>query len=409
MVFAREAKKINTAWLCGLAYGYPGNTVALTIMPAKQTARLLYAASEASADALYFMGMFVPDPVILMETGGKKIGVFSRLEFGRAEREATLDCLYAYEDLVERARQGSKQARPGPAELIKLLAGELGVRSFRVPHDFPAGLAAKLTRAGLDIKAVDGEFFPRREIKTGREAEAIREGNRASAAGIHAARQALARSTIKNGTLYLGRQRLTSERLRTIIRIACLEAEGLAMQVICAGGDQACDPHEVGSGPLRANELIIVDVFPRVLATGYYGDMTRTFLKGKASPAQKKLVATVRQAQKASLAKIKAGMAGKTVHGAAERVFKQAGYQTEQVDGAWQGFIHSTGHGLGLDIHEAPRVGPAPGKLKRGTVITVEPGLYYPGLGGCRIEDVVQVTADGYTLLSKAPYRWEIK
>ncbi|MEM8549670.1 MAG: M24 family metallopeptidase, partial [Verrucomicrobiota bacterium] len=263
--------------------------------------------------------------------------------------------------------------------------------------------------SGLDLEPAKGMLFPQREKKTVAEAEAIREGNKASAAGIRAAEQALRKSEIKRGYLYLDGKKLTSERLRVIIQTACLEVGAVAEHVICAGGDQACDPHGAGTGPLRASELIIVDVFPRVSKSGYHGDMTRTFLKGKASPEQKRLVAGVRAAQNAALAEIKASVCASKVHGAAEKAIKEAGYLTGQVDGVWQGFIHSTGHGLGLEVHEPPRVSTGLNRLKAGAVITVEPGLYYPGLGGCRIEDVVQVTKDGYTLLSKAPYRWELK
>ncbi|MEM9227593.1 MAG: M24 family metallopeptidase, partial [Verrucomicrobiota bacterium] len=352
---------------------------------------------------------FIPDPVILMEIGGRKLGVFSRLEFGRAEKESALDILVAYDELVAEAKKRFGLKRPGPAELIRLLALDYELTRLTVPQDFPYALAAALIKGGLELEPAKGMLFPQREKKTAAEAEAIRAGNRASAAGIRAAEQALSRSAIKKGNLYLGGKQLTSERLRVIIQTACLEVGAVANQVICAGGDQACDPHSVGSGPLRANELIIVDVFPRVSKSGYHGDMTRTFLKGKASPEQKRLVASVRAAQKAALAKIKASVCAGKVHGAAEKAFKQAGYQSGQIDGVWQGFIHSTGHGLGLEVHEQPRVSTGLNRLKAGAVITVEPGLYYPGLGGCRIEDVVQVTKDGYTLLSKAPYRWELK
>ncbi len=375
----------------------------------KQPAKLLYASTEASADALYFSGFFVPDPVVLLEAGRQKVGVFSRLEIGRAEKESSLDLLYAYEDLIKYAREAYGVKQPGPAELIRALAEDFGLTAFSVPGDFPHAVAAKLIAAGLKIEAGEGMFFPEREKKTEAEACAVAEGNKASAAGIRAAEQALRRSKIERGYLKLDGKRLTSERLRVIIQTACLEAGAIADHVICAGGDQACDPHCIGEGPLRANELIIVDVFPRVMKTGYHGDMTRTFLKGKATPEQKRLVATVHAAQKAALGAIKARTTGKLVHTAAAKTFEEAGYETGQVDGVWQGFIHSTGHGLGLEVHESPRVSTATNRLKAGAVITVEPGLYYPGLGGCRIEDVVQVTGDGYQLLSKAPYKWELK
>ena len=155
--------------------------------------------------------------------------------------------------------------------------------------------------------------------------------------------------------------------------------------------------------------MIIVDVFPRMQKTGYHGDMTRTFLKGRANDRQKALVNAVRAAQIAALAKVKAGVSGATVHRAADEAFQSNGFYNERRGESFVGFIHSTGHGLGLDIHEAPRVSQNSGRLRKGHVITIEPGLYYPEIGGCRIEDVVRGTTEGWELLSSMHYRWAIK
>ena len=159
----------------------------------------------------------------------------------------------------------------------------------------------------------------------------------------------------------------------------------------------------------KPNELIIIDVFPRMQKTGYHGDMTRTFLKGQANQEQRALVDAVRAAQNAALAEIKAGVSGTKVHQAADKVFRSNGFHTKRRGESFVGFIHSTGHGLGLDIHEAPRVSQKSGRLKKGHVVTVEPGLYYPEMGGCRIEDVAWVTKEGCELLSSMHYRWQIK
>ena len=137
--------------------------------------------------------------------------------------------------------------------------------------------------------------------------------------------------------------------------------------------------------------------------------MTRTFLRGTASDAQRALVAAVRAAQLAALKTIRAGVGGRTVHEAVVATFTARGYKTKHSPKGSTGFFHGTGHGLGLAVHEAPGLSPRyDTPLRRGTVVTVEPGLYYPGLGACRIEDVVQVTATGHTLLSKSPYTWEL-
>ena len=217
-------------------------------------------------------------------------------------------------------------------------------------------------------------------------------------------------SRIRRGRRHYAGAPLTSERLKVAIEIACLEAGAVSNSTIAAGGDQACDPHNRGSGPLRAHELIIVDIFPRVTATGYFGDMTRTFLRGRANEAQRSLVAAVRAAQLTALRTIRAGVTGQAVHNEVVEAFTARGYETKATRRGSVGFFHGTGHGLGLAVHEPPRVSAtADYPLKLGTVVTVEPGLYYPGLGACRIEDVVQVGASSPRLLSKFHYEWELR
>jgi Xaa-Pro aminopeptidase len=370
---------------------------------------LLYADTERSADALYFGRVGVPDPFIAFAAHGKKYAVVSALEFGRVKRRSAFDRVLALEPYLAKAREVWPQRKPGAAEVIFLLATELKQKSFTVPEDFPAGVYEKLFELGLDLTVSVGPLFPNREIKTPAEIVALREGNRCSALGIAAAEHVLRASKIKGRSLVFDGKPLTSERLKFAIETACLAAGAVSANTIAAGGDQACDPHERGSGPLRPNELIIVDVFPRVSATGYHGDMTRTFLRGTASDAQRALVAAVRAAQLAALKTIRAGVGGRTVHEAVVATFTARGYETTHSPKGPSGFFHGTGHGLGLAVHESPGLSPRYDQpLRRGTVVTVEPGLYYPGLGACRIEDVVQVTATGYTLLSKSPYIWEL-
>jgi len=201
-------------------------------------------------------------------------------------------------------------------------------------------------------------------------------------------------------------KRLTSEMLRAEIDSAILRAGGVPTGTIVAGGDQACDPHERGFGPLYANSLIILDVFPRDAKTGYFGDMTRTVLRGRASEAQRKLWETVKAGQALALKKIKAGVDGMTIHKAIQELFAERGFPTELREGRRVGFFHGTGHGLGLEIHEHPRLQKV--TLKDRQVLTVEPGLYYPGVGGARHEDVVVVTKRRCKVLSRFPKQLEV-
>lgn len=376
----------------------------------QKSAVLLYAESETGADQLYFAGFRVGDPFITFAWRGQRVGLLNALEFGRARKESSLDRVLPLEDWTEKAKQELKVEQAGPAEVIATVARAFKIPAFRVPADFPFGLALKLQKLRVKLEPVDGTLFPEREIKTPAEARAIAEGNRCSAVGFAAVERLLQRAEIaRNGQLMLDRHPLTSERLREEIEVACLRAGAVSLNTIAAGGDQACDPHCVGHGPLRAHELIIVDIFPRVIATGYHGDMTRTFLKGTPSDAQRKLVAAVRAAHGEAIEAVRAGIDGRTVHNGVVERFKTLGYETKRGAKGAVGFFHGTGHGLGLDVHEGPGLGRRESFLKKGAVVTVEPGLYYPGLGGCRIEDVVQVTAGKPKLLSDYHYRWVIR
>lgn len=374
------------------------------------TIRFIYAASDSDADLFYLSGLFVPDSFLAGQWQGRSFAVVNRLEYARVRARSNFDSVLSLEEERDRiARQ--RNMRPGdigPVQLMDGLAKARGALAIEVPPQFPAVHFAGLRDLGWKVRFGGTPFFPERARKTDREARAIRQGNAASAAGLRAAEQVLRETGIDGGRLRFEGAVLTSERLRAIIDRVCLDHGAMASNTIVACGDQACDPHEAGHGPLRPGELIIVDVFPRVRKTGYHGDMTRTFLKGKPDTRQRELVAAVREAHWAAIDRVRAGVKGATVHRAAEAVFRRRGFPTGRREGGFVGFIHSTGHGLGLDVHEEPRVAPGAGYLRDGHVVTIEPGLYYPGTGGCRIEDVVRVRAGGCEKLSSMHYKWRL-
>ncbi len=370
---------------------------------------LLYADTASSADQLYFSRVSVHDPFIAFGLGKKRLTVQSALEYGRVQKAGSFDKVLKLEDWVARARKRFPKVQVGPAEVIGALAKAHRLRGFRVADDFPAALFLKLRDLGLRMELANGPLFPEREVKTAKEAAALREGNRLSSVGFAVAEDILGRSRRRKCELIFEGKPLTSERMQFAIAAAILEQGGSPDDTIVAGGDQACDPHERGHGPLRPDELIIIDIFPRVVKTGYFGDMTRTYLKGRASEPQRKLYATVHEAQRAAIKAVRTGVDGRDVHQQVLNVFAAAKYKTKHGKNGSEGFFHGTGHGLGLAVHEVPRVSTVPYKLIKGSVVTIEPGLYYPGLGGCRIEDVVQVTDRGARLLSSHHYNWEIK
>jgi Xaa-Pro aminopeptidase len=359
---------------------------------------------------LYFGGLFVPDPFIAFSDGGKRVAVMSPLEIARARKESQFDEVLALDALKGEILKEQKHRSISPAQIIAYLAKARRIASFKVPAEFPYQLASQLMELGVVLEIAEGPLFAEREKKTDAEAAFIRAGNAASSAGFRIVEKYLRESEVRKGYIWHGGRRLTSEALQEAIAIECLRKGATAANTIVAGGDQACDPHCRGTGPLRANSLIIVDIFPRVHKTGYHGDMTRTYLKGEPSDAQRKLYNAVYEAQQWAVGEHRAGKSGAAIDRGVKQMFCAAGFETKVLDdGTPVGFFHGLGHGLGLDVHEPPRVNASGERLKSGQVITVEPGLYYPGLGGVRIEDVVRVRPGVPELLSRHSYRWCIR
>ena len=353
----------------------------------------MVAASDYDADMLYAVGMFVPDPFIFLRSSGRNSVVMSDLEIDRARKQAP-HCSVLSLSRYQRKLRREGIERPGVADVISALLGERDIRHVMVPHDFSYGLAAELQRRGIRLTPRPGNFFPEREHKSAAEVRKLSAALLMAEIGMAEAIQVLQRAKItRDRRLLYHDVPLTSEKLRAVIDTAILQAGGLANHTIVAGGRQGCDPHEEGHGPLRADEPIILDIFPRSQKTGYFGDITRTVVRGRASEAVRKLYDTVLRGQKLAFQKMRPGVPTAQVHRAVQEFFEQAGYRTGRRDGRMQGFFHGTGHGLGLEIHEAPLVGAnSAGELQTGHVVTVEPGLYYPDLGGVRLEDVALVT-----------------
>lgn len=354
---------------------------------------LIIADSEHDANMLYAVGLFVPDPFIYLRLRGRNYIVMSDLEVDRARRQAP-HCRVLSLSRIRNSLRARGIRSPGLAAATAFILREKNIRRVLVPDNFPLGLAHDLAKQKITVRAKPGGFFPAREIKSPIEVRQLSAALAMAEAGMAAGIAVLRAAKI-------GRQRwlihqgapLTSERLRAVIDCAVTQAGGLAAHTIVAGGIQACDPHERGHGPLRAHEPIILDIFPRSQATGYFGDITRTVVRGRASEAARKLYDTVKHGQQIAFRQMRAGKPTNEIHSAVQEFFVQSGYQTGQREGRMEGFFHGTGHGLGLEIHEAPRMGStSTGELKAGQVVTVEPGLYYPGIGGVRLEDVALVT-----------------
>jgi Xaa-Pro aminopeptidase len=334
---------------------------------------------------LYATRFFSPDAFIFLEAGGRRSVVLSDLEIDRGRRDAKVDEVLALSEIKSRVKS-TKKGEPNFEQVLIQFLREKKIRRARVPYDFPAGLAAALGGAGIRLETVSGFFWPQREHKTEAEVKAVGKALRITEAGMARAMEVLRASRISGRNLVWGQRKLTSETLRAEIDSAILRAGGLPANTIVAGGLQACDPHERGSGPLRPHDLIILDLFPRDAKAGYFGDMTRTVVRGQASEARRRLWETVQRGQRMAFRGMKPGASGAAVHESVKAFF--------------------TGEGLGLEIHEEPRFARA--TFHPGQILTVEPGLYWPGVGGCRLEDVALITPGGVRKLSRFPQEIEI-
>lgn len=357
---------------------------------------------------LYAVGFFVPDPFIFFEHKGKKVAVMSDLEIDRARKQACVDRVLSLSLYQKKLRRMSKSS-PTIVGVLDLLFRERGIRSLVVPANFPALLADQLRAKGYRLKIKRDPFFAEREIKSAAEVRHITESLAAAKLGLEAGIRALKRTKIgRDRYLYLNGARLTSETLKSIVNTTIMAQGWVPSHTIISSGNQCVDPHHEGSGPIKAHTSIIFDIFPRSQKTGYFGDLSRTVVRGRASDKLKEMYVTVQAGQQLGFDRIRQGVNGKDVHQQILALFEARGFRTGRINGRMQGFFHGTGHGLGLDIHELPRIAPVEAPLRAGHVVTVEPGLYYLGVGGVRLEDVVLVTPGGNRNLTDCPQFLEI-
>jgi Xaa-Pro aminopeptidase len=308
--------------------------------------------------------------------------------------------------LEEKLRESGKPVRL--TALLDLYLRTCGIRELVVPSYFHFAYAEGLRKLGYQLSIREDPFFPARLVKRPDELRAIEECQEHAEAAMAFVAGILAGSEIRGGWLYHESRLLTSEGLRSEIQKFLLERNCQAFNTIVAGGDQGADPHTRGRGPLPANQTIIVDIFPRSERTRYWGDMTRTFVRGKASAEVHRLYNDVLEAQKIAFSLLRAGTDASEVHGRVAGYLKDQGNPNGETRGRKTGFIHGTGHGIGLEIHEMPRIGRIKCPLVAGNVVTVEPGLYYPGIGSVRLEDVVVITENGCRNLNSFPKELEL-
>jgi len=280
-----------------------------------------------------------------------------------------------------------------------------------VPGTFPVLVADHLRAHGIEITADRERFSSRRRVKNEAELAGIRRAQRAAEAGMTAAREVLRSAERKNGGLAVDGEPLTCELLKSAVEQAFTANGAFADEFIVSHGAQTAVGHDMGSGPIAPDEPVCLDLFPRDRESACFADMTRVFVVGEPPEELREYHRLCREALQQSVAAVKPGVAGSELFKISCRVFEEHGYPTllskQPGEVLKNGFYHSLGHGVGLEVHEEPGLGRGPGELIAGDVIAVEPGLYRHGYGGCRLEDLVLVTEDGGEVLTDYPYDLE--
>jgi Xaa-Pro aminopeptidase len=357
----------------------------------------------SNSDLYYVTGFDAPDPYFAVYTPEETAVLVSSLEYGRAKQESRADTVKRHADYDYRQKHAEHGEREAEAMMAAEFLADVGCESLAVQERFPVGAADLLREQGVSVEPdEDGVVTDVRATKTDEEIEHVRTAQEANEAAMARAEELIRGADVgEDGVLRHDGDALTSEFVKQEIEIELLRHGCALDETIVACGRAAADPHDRGSGPLEAGEFVVVDIFPRDKASKYHADMTRTFLVGEPTDTQQEWYDVTHEAMRAALDAVEPGATGEDVNQAVVDVYTDRGFPTVYTDPETEtGFIHSTGHGVGLDVHEQPSLSQGGEELRPGHVITIEPGLYDPEVGGVRIEDIVVVTEDGYENLT---------
>jgi Xaa-Pro aminopeptidase len=372
---------------------------------------LICADSTRSPEMRHEVPVAVPDPFLYAEQDGRRVAVVSSLEAVRInEADPGIEVIppdaLGWDDLLA---EGTPYFE-AELEIYTRACRELGITSAAVPASFPLELADRLRAQGIDVRPDRQLFDLRRRSKNATEIAGLRRAQRACEAALDAARDLLRRATVA-GTLELDGKPLTSERIKTEVERVFGEHGAYADEFIVSHGAQTAVGHESGHGPIEAGEPIVFDLFPRDRATGVYTDMTRTYCVGEPPAELVEWHALCKEALDRVVAAAGPGVNGRTLMKIAADLFEEHGHPTQFTKTAGEvldrGFFHSLGHGVGLEVHERPWLSRVGDDLVPGDVIALEPGLYRPGFGGVRLEDIAIVTEDGLEVVTDYPYELE--
>ncbi|UUX93655.1 M24 family metallopeptidase [Methanoplanus endosymbiosus] len=364
-----------------------------TLKNSGASAYVIYASSE-SPDMRYLTGFSVSDPVVYIKKSGEEgLLILPQMEVERGRREAECPVISRGDAGFFRHLEDKTDPKDATAAMIAEIAGG----DIMVPDEFPISLARKLEnfcKVNLGRPAV----AEMRAVKKADEIKNIRHTQRATEDAIGYAAEIIRNAASDNGELYYNDNPLTSDILRGEIHCYLMKRGFEAHETIVACGKETSMPHNTGSGILVENEPILIDLFPRDTKTGYYADMTRTFVRGEPDRELVRMYNAVKEAWNLGKKKARTGISGSELHNAVVSYFKSQGYESGN-----EGFTHSLGHGVGLAIHEMPPVSPTDAVLNTGNVVTIEPGLYYSDIGGVRLEDIGMVCKNSFDCFTDYP------
>jgi Xaa-Pro aminopeptidase len=373
---------------------------------------LIHGDTHRSAALRHELPLGILDPFSYFEVNGRRVAVIAAMEADRIQEAAPgVEIVDPYELGLDELIARGMRWHDIDAELCARAAARLGARRLTVPAALPVAVADRLRADGVEVVPDEPEFIRRRRSKNASEVEGVRRAQAAADAGMAAAAELLRTATPRDGVLVQDGEVLTSEAVRGRIRDVCAERGAPADDdIIVAGGAAGATGHENGTGPLPAGVPVIVDIWPRDERSGCYSDMTRTFVSG-GEPAGDvaRWHALAQTALERVYERLRPGVTGRELFAAACDVFEEAGELTQRTKREGEtlrdGFFHSLGHGVGLEVHEEPALGrTGADNLVPGDVLAIEPGCYRNGYGGVRLEDLVLVTEDGHERLTDFRY-----
>jgi Xaa-Pro aminopeptidase len=377
------------------------------------TAILIHGDTIRTPELRHEVPLGIPDPFVYAEVDGQRVVAISAMEAMRVAALGTgLEVRTLEEFGADELRRSGIDIHSYANELAVRIAQGLGVAEAVVPRRFPLGIADALRATGIRLTVDQKLFDDRRRSKSAHELAGIRRAEKAAEAGVAVARELLRRAEPSNGGLAVDGERLTCELLKERIQAEFLVHGAVADEMIVSHGPQTAIGHDMGSGAIASDDVVLLDLFPVDVESACFSDITRTFAVGAVPGEIHEWHALCRDALELGKAEIRPGVNGGDVHRLVSEFFAERGFPTlltkKEGKVLQDGFYHGLGHGVGLEVHESPALGLIGEELVPGDVITIEPGLYRQGFGGVRVEDLLLVTEDGYELLTDCPYELEV-